>query len=192
MKLLAAALSFRLLLLGDMSYAPAPEEITVPDASNPAIIFSVPVKNADDSDDVRYQLSFELPDGWKWTAPSITTSDIEAENAGRFATERSETFPVYSDELFGGYFAETPSEKISGILANGLSYVCFTQSVTVEDWQLTSTPYRSAEQYFYNIELPDGGAYAKIVFTVYEEDPADYFATHLQPLLDSMEIIRTE
>ncbi|MBE6709595.1 MAG: hypothetical protein E7579_00575 [Ruminococcaceae bacterium] len=186
MKVLAAVFAFRLLLMGDMGYTPAPEEI--PFSEPEQVTVTIHSENPSETD--KYQLSFDLPENWEWFGSgSITTGDIPFREAGKFAIERSETFPIYSPELFQGYFYGIPAEQSSGILTNGLSYISFSSSVTVEGPQLTASPYRSGKQYYYNILLPDNKNYAKIVFTLYEEDPDDYFTTHLQPLLDSIEII---
>lgn len=191
MKALTAALAVRLLLLGGHSYAPAPAELLSPAVPETGITetvperFSILLNSAGYSSDVQYQVTFALPEGWEWGGNS-TTGDLAARLAGRYAVKRSEVFPVFSAEVFEGYYAD--AQKSEGILSGGLEYVRFTQKIAAEAWELTGTPDRLADIYYYNIKIPGTEVYAVLVLLVYEDDPADYFETHIQPLLDSITI----
>lgn len=188
MKTLAAALAFRLLLLGNHSYAPAPDEIPAPAVPETEIAETVLlntmtaiVQRHPDDPAEPYRLTCTLPQTWTWS-PSNIAVDAEAIAAGRYCVKRLEVFPYLRETPFKGYSEISVPQKESRTLPDGTEYLSYTSLDSTE----IGTP---VCRYVYNLHISSENAYLTMIFNTYEDtDPADYFNTHIQPILDSIQI----
>ncbi len=133
-----------------------------------------------DNPDDPIRLTFDLPATWKYEG--ITAGDLEAIAAGRYCTKRLEVFPFLIDEPFRCYESSLPPTESAGILSDGTEYLRYAALGPTE---IGTTVWR----YAYNFYLPEEDAYLTMVFNTYpEDDPADYFETNIEPILDTVVI----